>query len=123
MDTLHPRREICDWDDIRHTYGALAPEMMKLNTPDTITDGIDPARVTDNFDAIKKIITSVPSFADVRAAMETAGCRMTYQDIGKTEAFYREAFLYHPYMRRRLSLRRLLNLTDYADRLPDFDLS
>ena len=39
----HP--EVCNWDEIYRIYGPLAPDVQKLNTPDTITDGIAPRRL------------------------------------------------------------------------------
>ena len=101
-----------DWAQIEKVYGPLAPEMKKLNTPDTITDNIDPALIKENFEKIKEIVKSVPRYEEVLQKMKTAGCKTTYQEIGKPESLIKEAFLYHPYMRRRLSLRRLLNMTD-----------
>ncbi len=108
--TAFPERN--DWEDIKKTYGALAPDMMKLNTPDTITDGIDPTLIEKNFSAIKDVVRSVPRYEEVYAAMKKAGCKLTYKDIGKSRELIKEAFYYHPYMRRRLSLRRLINMTD-----------
>ena len=109
-----------DWADIERAYGLLAPAMKKLNVPDTITDGIDPKTVADNVEKIKKIIRSVPSYTEVLERMKAAGCKTTYQEIGKSKKLMEEAFYYHPYMRRRLSLRRLMNMTnvDLTDILP-----
>ena len=101
-----------DWEDIEKTYGLLAPAMKKLNLPDTITAGIDPKAILDNFDKIKDIIRSVPSYAEVYEKMRAAGCKTSYTEIGKSKELIEEAFVYHPYMRRRLSLRRLMNMTN-----------
>ncbi len=109
-----------DWAQIEKAYGPLAPEMKKLNVPDTITDNIDPAFIKENFDKIKEIVKSVPRYEEVLRKMIIAGCKTTYQEIGKPESLIKEAFLYHPYMRRRLSLRRLLNMTD-VDPMRIFD--
>ena len=109
-----------DWAQIEKVYGPLAPEMKKLNTPDTITDGIDPAFIKENFEKIKEIVKSVPRYEEVLQKMKIAGCKTTYQEIDKPESLMKEAFLYHPYMRRRLSLRRLLNMTD-VDPMRIFD--
>ena len=43
-------------------------------------------------------------------AMKLAGCKTTIEEIGKDAAFVEQSFRYHPYMRRRLSLRRTANL-------------
>lgn len=111
-DKVRAFAEKNDWTDIERTYGALAPEMIKLNTPDTITEAIDPKSIEENFGKIKEIIRSVPRYEEVLERMKAAGCKTTYQEIGKSEKLFKEAFLYHPYMRRRLSLRRLINMTD-----------
>ena len=101
-----------DWSDIERAYGLLAPSMRKINEPNTITYGIDPKSILDNFDKIKEIIRSVPSYTEVLVKMKAAGCKTSYQEIGKSKELTKEAFIYHPYMRRRLSLRRLMNMTN-----------
>ena len=105
-------REITDWADVYEVYGKLALDVKKLNTPDTITDHIDPKLLEEKWDEIKKIIAGVPSYEEVYNAMKIAGCKTSVAEIGKSEMFVREAFRYHPYMRRRLSLRRLTNMFD-----------
>ena len=42
--------------------------------------------------------------------MKAAGCKTTIEEIGKDPDFVAKSFQYHPYMRRRLSLRRVANL-------------
>ena len=73
--TAHP--EICNWDEIYSIYGALAPDVRKLNTPDTITDGIDPRRIEACWPEIRQIVRSVPSYEACLAAMRQAGCKTT----------------------------------------------
>jgi len=54
----------------------------------------------------------VPSYEECLAAMKQAGCKTTIEEIGKDADFVAKSFRYHPYMRRRLSLRRVANLID-----------
>ena len=103
-------REINDWDDIYRSYGPLAEDVRKLNTPDTITDAIDPADVERLWPEIVNIVHSVPTYDQCLAAMKAAGCKTTIKEIGKDPDFVAKSFQYHPYMRRRLSLRRVANL-------------
>jgi glycerol-1-phosphate dehydrogenase [NAD(P)+] len=105
-------KEVNDWDKIYRVYGKLADDVKKLNTPDTITDPINPKDIEDNWDKIVEIIKSVPTYQECLSAMKAAGCAITIDDIGKEKAFVEEGFKYHPYMRRRLSLLRLSNLID-----------
>ncbi len=104
------RKEVNDWADIYESYGALAEDVRKLNTPDTITDPIDPADVERLWPEIVKIIRSVPDYETCLEAMKKAGCKTTIAEIGKDPDFVAKSFRYHPYMRRRLSLRRVANL-------------
>ena len=113
MEKITAHREVNDWDDIYASYGALAEDVRKLNTPDTITDPIDPAQLEQLWPEIVKIIRSVPSYETCLSAMKQAGCKTTVAQIGKNDDFVEKSFRYHPYMRRRLSLRRVANLIDF----------
>ena len=108
--TAHP--EVCNWDEIYSIYGALAPDVRKLNTPDTITDGIDPRHIEACWPEIRQIVRSVPSYEACLAAMRQAGCKTTIQEVGKDPDFVRVSFRFHPYMRRRLSLKRVSHMLE-----------
>lgn len=108
--TAHP--EVNDWDAVYRAYGPLAGDVRKLNTPDTITDGIDPRVIEEKWPEIRAIVRSVPDYDACYRAMKAAGCKTTIAEIGKDPAFVVESLLYHPYMRRRLSLRRLARMVD-----------
>lgn len=108
--TAHP--EVNDWDAVYKAYGPLAGDVRKLNTPDTITDGIDPRVIEEKWPEIRAIVRSVPDYDACYRAMKAAGCKTTIAEIGKDPAFVAESLLYHPYMRRRLSLRRVARMVD-----------
>lgn len=110
LETVTAHKEINDWADIYTSYGALAEDVRRLNTPDTITDSIDPKDVERLWPEIVRIIRSVPDYETCLQAMKLAGCKTTIEEIGKDPAFVAKSFRYHPYMRRRLSLRRVANL-------------
>lgn len=112
LPAVTAHREVNDWAEIYRVYGALAPDVEKLNTPDTITDAIDPRAIEAHWGEIVQIVRSVPTAAACRAAMQKAGCRLTPDEIGKSPAFIAESFRYHPYMRRRLSLKRVSHMID-----------
>ncbi len=113
VPSIKCHKENPDWNDIKSAYGELSEDMMKLNTPDTITDNVDPKKLESSFEEIKKIIRSVPDYESVYKWMKLAGCKLDFEETGKSEEFIRECFIYHPYMRRRLSLKRLLNMSDF----------
>ena len=100
------------WNAVYAAYGDLKDEVIKLNTPDTITDEIEPAVIEENWQKIREIARSVPNAGEIRAAMKKAGCAMTNEDIAVSDELRDLGLEYHPYMRRRLSLRRLANMID-----------
>jgi glycerol-1-phosphate dehydrogenase [NAD(P)+] len=111
-DTVKAHKEVVDWDDVYAHYGALKDEVVKLNTPDTITDAINPKDIEDKWEQIKEIIRSVPTYEQMLDAMRRAGCATTCSEIGVTSELEKEGLKYHPFMRRRMSLRRLTNMID-----------
>lgn len=110
--TVRAHPEHTDWEEVYRIYGPLADDVKKLNTPDTITDAVDPVQIETHWPEIVEIVRSVPSYQQCLTAMKQAGCKTTIEEIGKSRAFVAESFLYHPYMRRRMSLRRMANLID-----------
>ena len=109
-ESVKCHREINDWEDIFSAYGELKDEVIKLNTPDTITDSIAPEVVEKNWGKIREIISSVPTAKEIRTAMIRAGAPTTAGEIKVSEELKEQGLKYHPYMRRRLSLYRLANM-------------
>lgn len=105
-------KEINDWQDIYNAYGELKDEVIKLNTPTTITDDVNPRDIEKHWDEIRKIIASVPNEEEIYSALKRAGCATTAAEIGVSENLKEQGLKYHPYMRRRLSLYRLKNMID-----------
>ncbi|MBR2384206.1 MAG: sn-glycerol-1-phosphate dehydrogenase [Clostridia bacterium] len=110
--SIKAHKEIIDWDDVLNNYGELKDEVIKLNTPDTITDDISPEIIEQKWDRIREIISSVPTEKEIFKGMKTAGCATSYEEIGISEKLMKQGLKYHPYMRRRLSLYRLSNMID-----------
>lgn len=108
--SVRAKKETVDWQDIYADYGALADEVKKLNTPDTITDSVSPEDIEKNWQKIREVIASVPDVEQIYAAMKKAGCVTTVKEIAVSDELCAEGLKYHPYMRRRLSLYRLKNM-------------
>ena len=62
---------------------------------------------------IVEIINSVPNYDQIYSAMKRAGCLTDVKQRDLDPEIYEKGLLYHPYMRRRLSLRRLSNMIDF----------
>ena len=76
------------------------------------TLGIDPRRIEACWPEIRQIVRSVPSYEACLAAMRQAGCKTTIQEVGKDPDFVRVSFRFHPYMRRRLALKRVSHMLE-----------
>ena len=111
-ENVKAHKETIDWQDVHAHYGELKDEVIKLNTPDTITDNIDLKKIEDNWEKIRQIIASVPTYDEMVDLMHRAGAVTTCEQIGVSEKLKEEGLKYHPYMRRRLSLMRLSYLID-----------
>ena len=117
-DKLYKRESVSahsekpDWDKVEKVYGALYPEVERLNSPEKITDKINPRDIEKNWSEIRKIIASVPDRETIYAAMKKAGCATDNKEIAVSDTLRDEGLLYHPYMRNRLSLRRVGNMIE-----------
>ena len=100
-------REKLDWDEIYNTFGEMADDIRAQNTPTTITDSVDPASVEENWQKIRDIIHSVPSYETCLEIMQRAGCKTTLEDIGKSRELFDKCVKYSPFMRRRLTILRM----------------
>ena len=111
-DSIETKKENVDWDDVYKFYGNMADDVRKMNTPDTIADYVSPEHLKREWKNIIKIIHSVPSYNECKAAMVKAKCKISTADIGKDGDFFRICTEYSPYMRRRLTLLRIKNMID-----------
>lgn len=112
LESIETHRENVDWEDVFAFYGNMAEEVRALNFPENIVDKVDPADLKAKWGQIRKIIRSVPSYEECREAMRRAGCKLDIADIGKSEELFFDCMKYSPYMRKRLTLLRLLGMIE-----------
>lgn len=110
LDEIDTCYEKVDWDDVFNYYGNMADEVRTLNFPENIVDKVDPTDLKAKWGEIRSIIKSVPSYEECREAMKKAGCKLDISDIGKSEKLFYDCMYYSPYMRKRLTLLRLLGM-------------
>lgn len=104
-----------NWEEVFSKYGVLASDVRKLNFPKSIVDDIDPKKIEENWDKICEIIASVPGYEECYSAMKKAGCKLNYKERNLNENIYQNSLKYHPYMRNRLSLKRLTDMIDFEN--------
>lgn len=113
--SIETQYETVDWQEVFDFYGEeMLPDIKRLNFPDNIIDGVDPQVLKDKWGEIRDIIHSVPSYEECEAAMKKAGCKMTLEDIGKSQQLYDDCVKFSPYMRKRLTLLRLKGMIKEA---------
>ncbi len=107
---IKTQKEMVNWQEVYAFYGDMADDVRKLNEPDNVIDGVDKDVLKRKWNEIVKIIHSVPDYDVCKKAMETAGCKITVDDIGKDEEFFKNCVRYSPYMRKRLTLLRIKDM-------------
>lgn len=109
-ESITAKKEQVDWAEIYGFYGEMADDIKKFNQPKTVTDEVDPKKLEEKWQEIRKIIRSVPDYGQIYSAMKKAGCKLTIDDIGKSEKLMADCIKYSPYMRYRLTLLRLRDM-------------
>lgn len=115
LKEVKAKKETPNWEEIYYNYGALKDEVVSMNTPNTITDDINPKLIEEKWGEIRKIISSVPSLETIKEKMQEAGCPLTCEEIGVSHELKEQGLKYHPYMRRRLSLYRLSRMIENVE--------
>ncbi len=103
-----------DWEDIYRAYGErLSVDVKKLNSPHTITDEIDPDVITEKWPEICRIIKEeIPPLETLYRYYKAAGAATTIEEIKVDKELCDEGLKYHPYMRRRVTLARIMPMCD-----------
>lgn len=103
-------KESVDWDKVFEVYGNMAEDVRQLNFPENIVDSVEPEKIGECWQEIRKIIHSVPSYGECKSAMIKAGCKITVSDIEKEQDYFDLCVRFSPYMRKRLTLLRLRDM-------------
>ncbi len=112
LESINTKKEDVDWDDVLSFYGNMADDVRALNFPENIIDKIDPDDLKNKWGRIREIIRGVPSHDECKEAMKKAGCKLEISDIGKSEKLFYDCARYSPYMRKRLTLLRMLGMIE-----------
>ncbi len=114
LPAVTARRETIDWEAVYDFYGPLRDDVRALNHPTTVTDEVDPERLEALWPEIRRILEELPSYETCRSAMERAGCHLTPADVDATADYFARCVAFSPFMRRRLTLLRLVPMLKNA---------
>lgn len=107
-----------DWQRVFAAYGsAFADDIRRYNSP-TVTDDTTPKILRENWTAICDAVREeMPNADSLGALLSSAGAATTPQEIGIPPSLALDGLAFHPYMRRRMTLSRLVPMlrctTDY----------
>ena len=121
VERISPVADPTDWDAVYAAYDeSQHADVKRLNTP-TITDRVDLDRLAACWPKIREIILTVlPDPDEMERMMREAGCPITPADVHVDEELLEKGLRYHPYMRYRMLLTRImpmlrLNIMDYLE--------
>ncbi len=112
IDKVKASREVIDFDELTSAYGEqLMPEVINYNTPDTIANEVDLSLLEEKWEEIKRIIVEeIPPVEELKRLYALAGAVTSGKDIEVDDELFDLGVKYHPYMRKRVTLMRLLPL-------------
>lgn len=113
LRNVKAHKEKADWDKIYAAYGpSLSVEVKNFNTP-SIVDEIEPDVITDNWETICKIIEEeIPPVSKLIEYYNIAGAATTAEQIAVDRQLFDDGLEFHPYMRRRITLARIMPMLD-----------
>ncbi len=103
--------ERTDWDEVYRVYAAQRDEIRELNTPSPLTE-IKSGAVESNWDYIRGEVAKLPDVEDLLKLYRKAGCKTTADEVGVDGRMREEGIKFHPYMRHRISLMRLMPMLE-----------
>ena len=110
---VNPHADNTDWDLVYSKYDAcMLNDIKRVNTP-TITDKVSPEKLKESWGEIRKIILeTLPTDEKLLSLMHAAGAATTPEEVHVGEQLLTDALRFHPYMRYRLLLTRLMPMLD-----------
>ena len=108
-----------DWARIYEAYGPnFTPDVKKLNDP-TVTEETTAETCNAVWPEIRRIVREeLPTYETLFDVMKRAGCALTLEDIAVDPELGAKGLEFHPYMRHRMTLMRLIPMMEGIR--PDF---
>lgn len=93
---------------LKENFKSLYTSIIEENTPDILNE-VDTNRLIRKFEAIKELVDDLPSGTCIRELLLQANAKTTLNDIGLDDSILEKSIKLSPYVRRRLTLMRVLN--------------
>jgi len=108
-------KDSTDWTKVYTAYGpAFKADIDKMNSP-TVTDETSPEILRENWDKIVEAVhDELMPYDKMLDLMKRAGAVTTISEIDIPYNLALDALKYHPYMRHRMTLARLIPMMDAA---------
>lgn len=108
---FHP--DAPDWEKIYNVYGSnFRSDVEKMNTP-PVTEETSVEKLYANWETVRAIVKEeLPTYEEILRWMEMAGAATTVEEIAVSYDLGVTGLQYHPYMRHRMTLARLIPMMD-----------
>lgn len=98
-------------EEVRFTYGKMYEGIKEENTPDPILD-INLGKLKSSLDEIKQVVKALPSREKIIQLLKTVSAKTTMEEIYLSDDVIEKSLLFSPYVRRRMTLMRIINSLD-----------
>ncbi len=97
------------YKELQEVFKTLYPEVITENTPDVLKE-INVGALVTQFGKIKTRVESLPSGNEIRQILKGVGAKTSLEEIGLDQGILEDSIAFSPFVRRRLTLMRLLKL-------------
>lgn len=107
--TICPHYDQTDWDEVYEAYGKnFEGDVKRMNTP-SVVDETTPEHIKACWPEIRRaVLEELPTRDALLVLMNRAGAATTLEDISVPQELGAAGVKYHPYMRHRMTLARLI---------------
>lgn len=116
MKKIGTQPDVIDWEELQRVFGDnFIGSVKKLNSP-SVTAGLTPKGLAQNWEGVRRIVhEEVPEPGEMLRLMLAAGAAVTPDEIAVSASLAREGYIYHAYLRHRLTLSRLVPMIKGAE--------
>ncbi|NLE13476.1 MAG: sn-glycerol-1-phosphate dehydrogenase [Clostridiales bacterium] len=114
-ETITPTPDVIDWETLERVYGPnFIGDVRRLNNP-VITDKTSPELIGKYWEELRSIVKKdLPTDEQLVSLMKRAGAATTLDDISVSRELGVKGVRWHPYMRYRMTLMRIIPMLGIA---------